>query len=173
MEDPTFAEVVIIGGSYAGLAAAMSLGRALRRVIILDSGQPCNRSTPHAHNFLTQDGETPSAIRAKARAQVLTYPTVTFLTGQAVAAVRRGPDFWVTTADNVVYRAPKLIFATGVRDQLPNLPGFAECWGISVLHCPYCHGYEVHGQPWPCSATGRRATSLRACFGNGRPSSRC
>ncbi|MCB2407976.1 NAD(P)/FAD-dependent oxidoreductase [Hymenobacter lucidus] len=147
MENITQTEVLIIGGSYAGLAAAMSLGRALRRVVVLDSGQPCNRQTPHAHNFLTQDGETPAAIRERGRAQVLAYPTVTFVAEQAVAATRQPTGFAVTTAAGHTITARKLIFATGVRDLLPALPGFAECWGISVLHCPYCHGYEVHGQP--------------------------
>jgi len=146
-ESSTATEVLIIGGSYAGLAAAMSLGRALRRVVVLDSGLPCNRQTPHAHNFLTQDGETPAAIRARGRAQVLAYPTVSLVADTAVAATRQGPDFVVTTAAGTTITACKLLFATGVADELPALPGFAECWGISVLHCPYCHGYEVHGQP--------------------------
>lgn len=147
MENSTQTEVLIIGGSYAGLAAAMSLGRALRRVVVLDSGLPCNHQTPHAHNFLTQDGETPGAIRDRGRAQVLAYPTVSLVDGQAVAAVRQPTGFAVTTVAGLTIMARKLIFATGVRDLLPALPGFAECWGVSVLHCPYCHGYEVQGQP--------------------------
>ncbi|PJJ59799.1 NAD(P)/FAD-dependent oxidoreductase [Hymenobacter chitinivorans] len=140
-------EVLIIGGSYAGLAAAMALGRARRRVIVLDSGRPCNRQTPHAHNFLTHDGEAPEAIRAQARAQVLAYPTVELLAGEAVAAQRQGAGFVVRTADGATIEAAKLVFATGVKDVLPPTPGFAEAWGISVLHCPYCHGYEVADQP--------------------------
>ncbi|UOQ70049.1 NAD(P)/FAD-dependent oxidoreductase [Hymenobacter cellulosilyticus] len=125
----------------------MALGRARRRVVVLDSGLPCNRQTPHAHNFLTQDGETPDTIRAKARAQVLAYPTVELLAGEAVVAVREGPGFVVTTAAGATLQADKLIFATGVKDLLPATPGFAEAWGISVLHCPYCHGYEVRDEP--------------------------
>ncbi|MET4107549.1 NAD(P)/FAD-dependent oxidoreductase [Hymenobacter sp. UYP22] len=147
MEPNSSVEVVIIGGSYAGLAAAMSLGRALRTVLVLDSGQPCNRQTPYSHNFLTQDGETPAAIRAKALAQVLQYPTVQVVQEQAMQAEKTPAGFLVTTASGQLIAAQKLIFATGIQDLMPALPGFAECWGISVLHCPYCHGYEVHGQP--------------------------
>lgn len=140
-------EVIIIGGSYAGLSAAMSLGRALRRVLVLDSGKPCNRVTPHAHNFLTQDGATPAALSAQARAQALAYPTVQLLEEAAVAAAGSDGDFTITTETGRVFQANKLFFATGVRDLLPPRPGFAECWGTSVIHCPYCHGYEYRQQP--------------------------
>ncbi|TGE29277.1 NAD(P)/FAD-dependent oxidoreductase [Hymenobacter metallicola] len=147
MEKQTQTEVIIIGGSYAGLSAAMALGRARRRVVVLDSGQPCNRQTPRAHNFITQDGQPPQAIRDRARQQVLAYPSVTVVTDEAVAATRQGTGFVVSTASGVVYAAAKILFATGVKDLMPAWPGFAECWGISVLHCPYCHGYEVGDQP--------------------------
>lgn len=147
MENQAAFEVIIIGGSYAGLSAAMSLGRALRQVLVLDSNQPCNRATPHAHNFLTQDGATPAHLAAQARAQVLAYPTVRLLEEAAVAATGTDGDFTLTTATGRIVRAGKLLFGTGVRDRLPPQPGFAECWGISVLHCPYCHGYEYRQQP--------------------------
>ncbi|MFC6225018.1 NAD(P)/FAD-dependent oxidoreductase [Hymenobacter artigasi] len=140
-------EVVIIGGSYAGLSAAMCLGRALRQVLVLDSGQPCNRPTPHAHNFLTRDGASPAELAAQARAQALAYPTVRLLAETAVAATGTDGDFTLTTDTGRVVRAGKLLFATGVRDLLPAQPGFAACWGISVIHCPYCHGYEYRQQP--------------------------
>jgi thioredoxin reductase len=142
----TEADVVIVGGSYAGLAAAMALGRALRRVLVLDSGRPCNRQTPHSHNFLTQDGEQPAVIRERALAQVLRYPTVQVVADEATGAVQMAAGFQVTTAGGRCISARKLILATGVEDLLPALPGLAECWGITVLHCPYCHGYEVHSQ---------------------------
>ncbi|ALI99346.1 NAD(P)/FAD-dependent oxidoreductase [Rufibacter tibetensis] len=154
MEERTDVDVIIIGGSYAGLSAAMALGRSLRKVLILDTGPPCNRQTPHSHNFLTQDGETPAAIAQKAREQVLAYPTVTFKAEEAVKATRQDNDFQVATASGATYRARKLIFATGIKDLMPDLKGFAECWGISVLHCPYCHGYEVHNQQWGILANG-------------------
>ena len=147
MENQSDFDVLLIGGSYAGLAAAMALGRSLRRVLVLDSGQPCNRMTPHAHNFLTQDGRPPAAVAAEARAQVLAYPTVQLVGEAAVAATGADGDFLVTTATGRVARGRKLLFATGVRDILPPQPGVAECWGISAIHCPYCHGYEYRGQP--------------------------
>ena len=139
-------EVIIIGGSYAGLSAGMALGRALRKVLILDSGKPCNIQTPHSHNFITQDGESPREIADKAKAQVLKYDTVTFRTGLALAGRKTEDGFVVTTEAGEEFSAQKLIFATGVKDLMPDLPGFAECWGRSVIHCPYCHGYEVRHQ---------------------------
>jgi thioredoxin reductase len=139
-------DVVIIGGSYAGLSAAMSLGRARRRVLILDTGRPCNRQTPHSHNFLTQDGATPAALRAQATEQVRAYPTIELRADEALTATPTDGGFRVQTATGPVLKARKVVLATGITDLLPALPGFAECWGISVLHCPYCHGYEVADQ---------------------------
>lgn len=136
-------DVIIVGGSYAGLSAAMSLGRSLRKVLIIDSGLPCNRQTPHSHNFITHDGETPKAIADKARQQVLKYDTVSIQPGIAASATKKENGFELTTADGAGFFARKLLFATGVKDLMPAIPGFAECWGITVIHCPYCHGYEV------------------------------
>jgi thioredoxin reductase len=135
-------EVVIVGGSYAGLSAALALGRALRTVLIIDSGQPCNRQTPHSHNFLTRDGETPAAISETAKKQVMAYPTIHFLEDKVIDVQVKDNNFVVTTTQNHVFGAQKILFATGVKDIMPSLPGFSECWGISAIHCPYCHGYE-------------------------------
>src|SRR3954466_4356302 len=118
-------EVIIIGGSYAGLSAAMSLGRSLRKVLIIDSGLPCNRQTPHSHNFITHDGETPKAIADKAREQVLKYKTVHMQAGLAVSATKIENGFELTTADGEVLFTRKLLFATGVKDLMPDIPGFA------------------------------------------------
>lgn len=139
-------DVVIIGGSYAGLAAAMALGRALRRVLIIDNGLPANRQTPYSHNFLTNDGKTPGQITAIARQQVAQYATVVFEQATATAAIQT-PDglFCITTGDGKNYTSNKVVLATGITDIMPDIPGFSESWGISVLHCPYCHGYEVRG----------------------------
>lgn len=139
-------DVVIIGGSYAGLSGAMALGRALCTVLIIDSGAPCNKQTPHSHNFLTRDGETPAAIAAKGLEQVLAYPTVQHMTDRVETVTGTSNNFIVTTAAGVVARARRLLFATGVKDNMPAIPGFAACWGISVVHCPYCHGYEYRGE---------------------------
>lgn len=157
MEHEQTLDVIIIGGSYAGLSAAMALGRALRQVLIIDSGKPCNRQTPHSHNFLTQDGATPAAIAALGREQVLAYPTVQLKQGKVVNAVQKDNAFVVTTETGEQFTAAKLLLATGVQDIMPPIPGFAECWGISVLHCPYCHGYEVKNTPTGVLANGEMA----------------
>ncbi|PJJ84957.1 NAD(P)/FAD-dependent oxidoreductase [Mucilaginibacter auburnensis] len=135
-------DVIIIGGSYAGLSAGMALGRSLRSVLIIDDGKPCNKQTPHSHNLITHDGETPAAIALKARQQVAAYNTVQFKQGLATSAKKHDGCFIVTTDDGKSFSAGKLLFATGVKDILPDIPGFSDCWGITVLHCPYCHGYE-------------------------------
>lgn len=139
-------DVVIIGGSYAGLSAAMALGRAIRKVLIIDAGKPCNRQTPHSHNFITQDGVKPAEISALAKEQVLAYPTVRFENDTVVDVIGANNNFKIETEVKGIFTAKKIIFATGVRDIMPDIPGFPESWGISVIHCPYCHGYEYRGQ---------------------------
>lgn len=139
-------DVIIVGGSYSGLAAGMALGRSLRQVLIIDSGKPCNRQTPHSHNFVTQDGKTPGEIASLARQQVGKYSSVEFSNGLAVKGTKIERGFEILTASGETFRAKKLIFATGIKDIMPNIQGFTECWGISVLHCPYCHGYEVRNE---------------------------
>jgi len=141
-------DVLIIGGSYAGLSAALALGRARRSVLVLDARRPRNRFTPHAHNLLLHDGDAPADLAARARQQVAAYPTVQLLEAQATAAEKL-PDgtFNVATEAHGTFEARRLLLATGLRDELPPVPGFAECWGKSVIHCPFCHGYEVADQP--------------------------
>lgn len=141
-------DFLIIGGSYAGLSAAMSLGRARCRVLVLDAGQPRNRTTPHAHNLLLHDGDAPADLAARARQQVAAYPTVQVLAARATAAEKLpNGSFRITTDAHGAFEAPELLLATGLRDELPPIPGFAACWGTSIIHCPYCHGYEVADQP--------------------------
>ncbi|TCC93869.1 NAD(P)/FAD-dependent oxidoreductase [Pedobacter frigiditerrae] len=154
MQKEEIFDVIIVGGSYAGLAAGMALGRSLRKVLIIDSGKPCNWQTPHSHNFLTRDGETPANLAAIAKAQVLAYPTVRFLEGIADNAVKTETGFEIKTSNQQVFVAKKLVITTGVKDIFPAIKGFAECWGISVLHCPYCHGYEVRGEKTGVIANG-------------------
>lgn len=141
--DKKLYDVIIIGGNYAGMAAAMALGRALRNVLVIDSSKPCNRQTPHSHNFLTQDGKTPAEISALAMDQVSRYPTVEFYKGLAVSCKKTESGFEIITESQKKIEGKKLILASGVLDIMPDIKGFAECWGISVIHCPYCHGYEV------------------------------
>ena len=153
-------DVIIIGGSYAGLSAGMALGRALRNVLVIDSGKPCNRQTPHSHNFITHDGEAPAIISKSAKEQVMRYPTVTFVNGIAVSARKLDRKFQIETANGEHFYAYKLLFTSGVSDIMPAIEGFAECWGISVLHCPYCHGYELKNEPTGILANGDMAFEL-------------
>lgn len=139
-------DVVIIGGSYAGLAAAMSLGRSGREVLIIDAGNPCNAAAPQAHNLITHDGSSPAAIRLAAKEQVLQYKTIQFLNGTVLDAKREGAIFELKTDGGDVFTAKKLFFASGLKDIMPDIKGFSACWGKTILHCPYCHGYEFSNQ---------------------------
>ncbi len=136
-------DVIIIGGSYAGLSAATQLARARRRVLVVDAGQRRNRYAMHSHGFLGQDGRAASAIAADGRAQLMKYPTVRWHEGAAVQAQALNDGFRVTLADGSAHAARRLVLATGMVDELPAIPGLAERWGSSVFHCPYCHGYEL------------------------------
>jgi len=165
MPDNNNFEIVIIGGSYAGLSAAMSLGRALRSVLIIDSGMPCNRQTPYSHNFITHDGKTPKQIAALAKEQVSQYKTVKFYDGTAIHAKKKEMGFEIKTQADLFY-SKKLIIATGLRDIMPGIKGFAECWGISVIHCPYCHGYEVRSEKTGILSNGDQGFELSRLVSN-------
>lgn len=139
-------DAIIIGGSFAGLSAATYLARGRRTVCIVDAGRPRNRFAAHSHGFLAQDGAEPGKLLATARAQVAAYPTVTFIEGEATSAAREADGFSVTLATGEELQGARLVLAFGISDELPAIPGLAEHWGTSVLHCPYCHGYEFSGQ---------------------------
>ncbi|RXM37914.1 pyridine nucleotide-disulfide oxidoreductase [Chryseobacterium sp. CH21] len=145
MENKNF-DVIIIGGSYSGLSAGMSLGRSVRNVLIIDNGKPCNRQTPHSHNFVTHDGKTPAEIAKLAKEDVEKYKTVQFYNGTVVKTSKVNDGFEIETSSGEKFYTKKIILASGVKDLMPDIPGFAECWGISVIHCPYCHGYEVKNE---------------------------
>lgn len=166
MIDKNEFEVIIIGGSYSGLSAAMALGRSLRKVLIIDAGKPCNIQTPHSHNFLTQDGKTPKEIATIAKKQVEKYDTIKFYQGKAVNGIKTNNGFEITTDTNDKFLAKKLIFATGIKDIMPDIKGFAECWGISVIHCPYCHGYEFRSKATGIFANGARGFHLASLVNN-------
>jgi thioredoxin reductase len=134
-------DVIIVGGSYAGLAAAMQLGRARRDVVVIDGGKRRNATVEHAHGLLGFDGEAPAAIAAKGREQVRKYSTVKFVEGDVTEARREGDGFVVQTRD-AAFASRKLVLATGVRDELPDIPGLRERWGKTAFSCPYCDGYE-------------------------------
>jgi len=130
-------DVIILGGGAAGLAAATALGRFRRSVLVIDSGEPRNAPADGVHNFLTRDGINPHELQRIGREQAEQYG-VTFI-DTAVTAVREG---FAVDAGNT-YSARRLVLATGVSDQLPDIPGLAERWGRDAIHCPYCHGWEV------------------------------
>jgi thioredoxin reductase len=136
-------DVVIIGGSYAGLSCAMQLGRARRRVLVIDAGQRRNRYASHSHGFLTQDGRAPGEIAADGKRQVLAYSTVSWREGRARQASQTAGGYEVQLDDGSKVEALRLVLAGGVVDELPPVEGLRERWGASVFHCPYCHGYEL------------------------------
>lgn len=138
-------DVLIVGGSYAGIAAGLILARARRPVTVIDAGLPRNRFASHSHGVPGLDGISGAELLKTARQQLLDYPTVRWVHAEAVQAAARAEGVEVRTADGQVLAARKLLLASGIADQLPALPGLAERWGSTVLHCPYCHGYEVGG----------------------------
>ena len=139
-------DAIVIGGSFAGLSAATYIARARRSVAIVDTGLPRNRFAEHSHGFLGQDGSSPWAMLTTARSQVVNYPTVTFIDGEATTATKTGDGFAITLATGEALEGVRLVLAFGISDELPAIPGLADRWGASVLHCPYCHGYEFSGQ---------------------------
>ncbi|SDF61799.1 thioredoxin reductase (NADPH) [Salipiger thiooxidans] len=153
-------DVLVIGGSFSGLAAAMQLARARRRVCVLDTGAPRNRFAAASHGFPGQDGHAPQDIRAALRHELAAYPTLSFRDGAAASAAREGDGFRVAVAKGADITARRLVLAFGVRDSLPDLPGLSERWGATVLHCPYCHGYELNGGPVGVLARGEAALHL-------------
>ena len=139
-------DAIIIGGSFAGLSAAMYIARARRTVCIIDTGSPRNRYATRSHGFFTQDGSEPGAMLAIARSQVAAYPTASFVDGAAIRAAIEPGGFSVELATGDTLASRRLVLAFGISDELPPIPGLAERWGRSVLHCPYCHGYEFSGR---------------------------
>lgn len=140
-------DALVVGGSFAGISAALQLARARRQVCVVDGGAPRNRFAAASHGFFGHDGREPLALIDQARAQLLAYPSVRFVAAQAVSAAP-GPQGFTLALDNGErLEGSRLLLATGVRDLLPDLPGLAERWGTSVAHCPYCHGYEFDGAP--------------------------
>ena len=136
-------DVVIIGGGAAGLSAALVLGRARRRVAVIDAGEPRNAPAAHMQGFLSRDGMPPSELLAAGRAEVTGYG-VDIISDRVVDIE---PGFAVTLAGGRMLTARRILLATGVSDELPDIDGVWERWGKDLLHCPYCHGWEVRDQP--------------------------
>ena len=136
-------DVVIIGGSFAGLAAAMQLVRARKKVVVIDANSPRNRFADASHGLFCLDGKTPAEIRATALAQLRAYPTFELIEDSANAVEATGDGFKATTERGHSLTAKRVILAMGITDKLPEIPGVQERWGKTVIHCPYCHGYEL------------------------------
>ena len=147
------ADVVIIGGSFAGLSAAMQLVRAQRRVVVIDANKPRNRFAAASHGIFALDGKTPEDIRATALAQLQAYPTFELLEDIATGIEQTRDGFAALTSKGTQVNAQRVILAMGITDQLPDIPGVTEHWGKSVIHCPYCHGYELRNRELGVLAT--------------------
>lgn len=161
--------VIILGGSSAGLSAALALGRSRRNVLVIDDGLPCNRYTPHSQNFLTQDGTPPAEILAQARKQMEKYPSVQFLHDRALKVEKTASGFTVTTVSGLQRTSEKLLLATGIEDLLPDISGFEACWGDTIVHCPYCHGYEHRDRKTALFAPEEKAMHLAGLVQNLSP----
>jgi thioredoxin reductase len=136
-------DAIVVGGSYAGLSAALQLARARRRVLVVDASRRRNRFAGNSHGFLGRDGQPAADIAAIGRRDVAAYPNVHWHDGAALDARAEGDGFLVELEGAPAAHGRRLVLATGVRDELPQVPGLAERWGRSVFHCPYCHGYEL------------------------------
>jgi thioredoxin reductase len=141
--EPQHYDVVIVGGGAAGLSAALVLGRARRRVAVIDAGAPRNAPAAHMHGYLTRDGMSPADLLATGRSEVTGYGVE--IVEDSVASI--DPGFAVRCGGGRVLTARRILVATGVTDEIPDLPGVRERWGRDLLHCPYCHGWEVRDQP--------------------------
>ena len=153
-------DVIIVGAGPAGLSAALMLGRCRRRVLICDTGRPRNASSHALHGYLTRDGIAPRDFLALARADLRQYDSVELRDVEVTGAVCRDARFEVTLAGGETLRTRKLLLATGVVDNLPQIDGFRDLYGHSVFHCPYCDGWEVRDQPLAIYGTGQRGLGL-------------
>jgi thioredoxin reductase len=146
-------DVVVVGGGAAGLTGALTLARARRSVLVADAGEPRNRPASGVHGFLTRDGLPPAELVALGRAEVERYGG-TVVDGRVAALAGSAGAFAITLEDGRAFRARRLLVTTGLVDELPEVPGLRELWGTDVVHCPYCHGYEVRDEPIGVLSTG-------------------
>jgi thioredoxin reductase len=152
-------DAAIIGGGPAGLSAALTLGRARRRVLLVDDSGYRNRPAHRSRGFLTRDGAPPDEIIRIGREQ-LEALDVTFHDGRATGIERLADAFALRLSGGSNALATKVLLASGVSDELPDIPGLREMWGRSVFHCPYCHGWEVRGQPLALMGRGKEGFQL-------------
>jgi thioredoxin reductase len=139
-------DAIVIGGGPAGLQAALTLGRIHREVLVVDSGDYRNAPAEHLHNLIGADGMPPADLRAAARRDLAAYATVQVIAGEVADVSGDAGAFEVSLADGSTHQARAVVLATGVRDELPDIPGLVEQWGRRVAHCPFCHGHEFAGQ---------------------------
>jgi thioredoxin reductase len=152
-------DVVVAGGGLAGLAGALTLARARRSVLVVDAGQPRNAPAANAHGYLSRDGVPPLELLASGRAEVAGYGG-TIIAGTVTSLARLpGGGFAVTLADGTSRRARRVLVATGLVDEYPDIPGLAERWGRDVVHCPFCFGWELRDAPLAVLATGPQAAT--------------
>ena len=149
-------DAVVVGGGAAGLSGALTLGRARRSVLVIDAGRPRNAPAGHVHAYLAREGTSPSELLETGRAEATAYG-VEIVAGEAASAERLDGGFRVVLADGTAVRGRRLLVATGLVDELPPVPGLREHWGREVLHCPYCHGWEVRDREIGVLATGPAA----------------
>jgi thioredoxin reductase len=157
-------DVIIIGGSFAGLAGALQLGRARRKVTVLDTGLPRNRFAGHSHGLLGHDHKPPLDILATARQQLSRYPTIKLVTGRAESISGSIDDFSIHIEGGEALSARRVLLSYGVTDQMPATPGFAESWGKSIVPCPYCDGFEVAGRHWGLIYSGQHSLHAPSLF---------
>lgn len=153
-------DVIVVGGGAAGLSAALTLGRARRRTLVLDAGEPRNAPSPASHGVFTRDGAPPAELLREARAQLASYETVSLCDAAALDARAVNGAFEVELANGARARGRRLLLALGVRDELPAIEGLAPLWGTRVLHCPYCHGWEVRDEPLAVHLSDRASVPL-------------
>jgi thioredoxin reductase len=157
-------DVVVVGGGAAGLSGALILGRARRSVLVVDAGEPRNAPASGVHGFLTRDGMVPAELLRVGRAEVRRYGGRVLEGGRVASATAVDGGFAVALEDGRRVGARRLLVATGLVDELPDVPGIRERWGRDVLHCPYCHGWEVRDRAisecWPA---GRCRCTRRCC----------
>lgn len=156
-------DIAVIGGGAAGLSAAVALGRARRAVIVLDDGSPRNAPAHGVHNYLTRDDMPPAELLAAGRREAEGYGSL-IINGEATTARRHDDGFEVTTASGEVVRARRLLVSTGLADELPGVPGVRELWGSHVVHCPYCHGWEIADQATGVLGSGPMAVHQALLF---------